>query len=745
MRQLTNSTPVWKVASRFSLDGNTASCVLDIFRKTHTLFLGHEHSGLTRVKKGDVIAISSGKTVVAIAQALEDGSAYRDSPFQLPKEYKSRLNESYIGFICRVKFEDLPEEDWVPYRIGAFHAVREKAQLYRDLLAKMTQGKEKGVFSIDAGCYTLKEAADGKAQTLLTPGNLYHIPIFQRPYSWSEAEIRRLMNDLLNAFGGFLGRAEREPMFIGTVQLAAPEHIDIDGYKRRFDIIDGQQRITTVTLLLRALSLISEECDDKPSSWLQTAVGGGSQQDFLTAALTHPDPETVGESNNTYLNNLAQIIAHLRDSELVADAASLKAFHDYLVSKVHFVVIETRAGLSKTLQIFDSINTAGMDLNGGDLFKIRYFEYLREVEGAKEKIFKEITGLYDKIDRYNQHLGRNELSVEKVLGVLKWILCARLDLSDQARELAGTTFFERLFDTTLKIDRWDGFSPEKCERLKLPVSLVDEVIEAMILHRSTTIDLGPESAAMDMFCWWSRYSNYYEPIRGNFFWRFSPSIAEWDEFQVNLGKLMITYSLINQKITSTGRGVMRELLQLICEGANAQNDIRTWFREQFKQCEANLRNVLTNDWIAYIPKSKSLLCRLDAMLDELENGNPSGKELCDLLFKEVRIDIEHIEAANHKDGSIRQSIQETWGQDLHGLGNLMILEFDINRSLGNAPFSRKRVAYSDSRFSTALMVSKYEVWNLHSARKRKTRLTDKLSNYLCGTKASSPMPDSMLP
>lgn len=734
---ITSTTPVWKIASRFSTDGHINSCILDIFRDTHTVFLGHEHPGLLQIKEGDLIAISSGKTVVAIGQALKDSSTYQDSTFRLPNEYAKRLDSSYIGFVCRVKFEDLPEEDWVPYRIGAFHAVREKAQLYRDLFSKMTLEKESGMFSIDAGCYTLKEAADAKAKALLAPGNLYHIPIFQRPYSWGESEIRRLMNDFLNSFGGLLGRSKREPMFIGTMQLAAAECIDINGYTRRYDLIDGQQRMTSVTLLLKALSLISNGTDVKPPTWLQTAVGGGSQQDLLTAALTHPHPETAGETNNPYLNNLAQITASLRDSELVANQESLKDFHDYLVSKVHFVVIETRAGLSKTLQIFDSINTAGMDLNGGDLFKIRYFEYLREVEQAEEKVFEEIAALYNKIDGYNQEVGRNELSVEQILSVLKWIVCARLDLPYQAMELAGTTFFDRLFDTTLKIDIWDGFSPEKCKGLKLPISLIDEVIEATISHRSFTKDTGPEPAAMDIFCWWSRYSNYYEPIRINFFWRFSPSKVEWENFQVSLGKLLIIYSLRSQKITYDGRGEMHKLLQLICKGGKGQEAIRSWIQDRLGQYEADLRNLLMTDWIAGIPKSKNLLCRLDAMLDELNDGASSGADLCDLLFHKGGIDIEHIESANHRDGSIRQDIQEEWGQDLHGLGNLMILEFDINRSIGNAPFHQKREAYKGSSFVTARIVSSKEIWDLKTAITRKEQLTEKLATYLCRSIDSS--------
>ena len=56
---------------------------------------------------------------------------------------------------------------------------------------------------------------------------------------------------------------------------------------------------------------------------------------------------------------------------------------DYIREKLFFVVLETDATLSETLKIFDTINSTGLDLNGADMFKIRFYEYLSDKKYRK--------------------------------------------------------------------------------------------------------------------------------------------------------------------------------------------------------------------------------------------------------------------------------------------------------------------------------------------------------------------------
>lgn len=73
---------------------------------------------------------------------------------------------------------------------------------------------------------------------LLKDSNRYIIPIYQRNYAWGEAEITQLIQDIAD----YQKKDESKPYYIGTLVV----------YKRDdgiFEIIDGQQRFTTLVLL----------------------------------------------------------------------------------------------------------------------------------------------------------------------------------------------------------------------------------------------------------------------------------------------------------------------------------------------------------------------------------------------------------------------------------------------------------------------------------------------------------------
>lgn len=743
MDQLSEHNRVWKVGSRWSHTGNKESCILDIFRKHHIAFVGHEHKKFSQVKEGDLIIISSGTRVVALGRAMEAAKPFAETGVRFATGEWPNVDPEDIGLACRLSYQDLKEEDFVDYRIGAFHEVHEKAGHYRKLYGTYQVARQHDEFSIKARSCTLEHNASSPDDILLGSGCRYHIPIFQRPYSWGASEVRRLLMDLLNAFEGRLGRAKREPMFIGTMQVSAAKIVDEGRFNRCYDIIDGQQRMTTIALTLRAIQILGGNNSTGSLDWLCTSIGGNTQQGYLEQALNHPAPNEISDSQNQYLENLKRIISHLQEDEALASPADFAAFKDYLTSRVFSVIIETRAGLSKTLQIFDSINTSGMDLNGGDVFKIRYFEYLREHEGHEESIFESISGLYTKIDHRNKELGDQKIRMEGILDYAKWIVCQRLDLPYQARELSGTTFFDRLFDTVLKIEKWDGFSYDKCLEVKLPTSLFDELIEAATAWHRAWPTLPPEAMAIDSFMWWSRYDNYHDPLTILFMWRFRPGHEELENFLIASGKLLLIYSLRFQKKTYEGRGVMHKVLSAICSEDATVDSLCSMILSISAANVSAVTDLLSNDWLAHLPKSKNLVCRLVALLDELALNPTCGRELCRLLFWEQEIDIEHIEAANHKDGSIRPEIQTLWGQDLHGLGNLIVLERGKNRSgdVSNHAYSVKRDAYFNSRFATVKkFAQEHEEWNLKKAQERKGKLAKSITTYLCG-----PEPDLQTP
>lgn len=78
------------------------------------------------------------------------------------------------------------------------------------------------------------ESSDSDIESLLA-SSYFYIPRFQRPYSWEEENIQDLWNDLISS--------QESEYFIGSMVVYRRD-------KQQFGIVDGQQRLTTLTILL---------------------------------------------------------------------------------------------------------------------------------------------------------------------------------------------------------------------------------------------------------------------------------------------------------------------------------------------------------------------------------------------------------------------------------------------------------------------------------------------------------------
>jgi len=95
-------------------------------------------------------------------------------------------------------------------------------------------------------------AGERRVREMLAPGRRLSVPPFQRAYAWGEPQAEALLADLIEA------REAGRPHFLGTVVLARPR---VEHGEQVHDVIDGQQRLTTLTLLLAVLRDLEPEAD----------------------------------------------------------------------------------------------------------------------------------------------------------------------------------------------------------------------------------------------------------------------------------------------------------------------------------------------------------------------------------------------------------------------------------------------------------------------------------------------------
>ena len=77
---------------------------------------------------------------------------------------------------------------------------------------------------------------------------VYNVPVYQRPYSWDKEQVEVLLNDI---FTNFNSSEKEEGYYTGNIIIYDKDD-KIDGHITSYDIIDGQQRLTTFSLILLA-------------------------------------------------------------------------------------------------------------------------------------------------------------------------------------------------------------------------------------------------------------------------------------------------------------------------------------------------------------------------------------------------------------------------------------------------------------------------------------------------------------
>ena len=739
---------VWKVGSRWSEHGCPNSSILDVFRRNRIVFVGRGQHLFERIMEGDLIAISDGVTVMALGRVASPPRRLSEFSLELTPSEEEWIGLDDDVLACRVDYQDLDPEDHFYGGRRTIHRLYQMAgtalALYQ---ANHQKYEEKQQFEIKARSCTLAANHAAPADVLWQAETRFRIPIFQRPYSWGEGEVKRLLSDLLAAHFGRNGRPQNEPMFIGTMQLTSAVSVDDCGFKRQHDIIDGQQRLTTLALLLRELEARSPQ----DPLWQQhglrkgrliTMVDKGTQQVYLKSALALDlTAEASDNTLNTYVSNRRLISELLDEDEDLRDSPEkIIELANYLLSQVYFVIIETRATLSKTLQIFDAINTSGLDLNGSDVFKIRFYEYLREVQSVNEEVFDEICELYGRIAEGNRKAGRRITSMEDVLGLAQQILITEYDFAASTRQLRSTTFFDRLFDVVLNLQQWRDFPKDRCIGVTLEIQFLAEVIESRFAWEVAAEHLRPEARAMWWFTDWTRYSRYAVAIP-YFYHRYRPDEEELAGFIIAYTKMLSVYSLINKRTTYAGHTAAHDVMAELARAKKRSPMMIAEFAS--KECArrvVELGRCLRDEELAGNPTWKNLVCRLVAMQEELEEES-DPEALVQLLFR-THLEIEHIEAANHKDLQMREQIQREWGPELHQLGNLTVLEFELNRAISNGDYAGvKRAHYSGSAFRAVRAFGEaHDEWSREKAANRRVVLAARLTAYLCGDVAG-PVPD----
>ncbi len=246
------------------------------------------------------------------------------------------------------------------------------------------------------------------------------VPDYQRPYSWGEEEIVTLFNDLLLFTEGDVSKKNKnsnDTYFLGTV-------ISFKNENGEQEIIDGQQRITSLFLLLRAIytklktfskktNLYDELLSEiEPILWKNVIKSEGAVKNVLISSSVINDEGnnilkgilengvTKDEANDRYSLNYT-LFQRLFDGLVYENPGLMFEFVRYVLNRTLIcpIITESQEG---ALNIFSTLNTRGMPLSESDIFKAKIYNFLDDSQ--KNRFIERWKELTEKAEYVNEDI-----------------------------------------------------------------------------------------------------------------------------------------------------------------------------------------------------------------------------------------------------------------------------------------------------------------------------------------------------
>jgi hypothetical protein len=239
-------------------------------------------------------------------------------------------------------------------------------------------------------------------RALLEDSARYLVPMYQRNYAWGEGEITQLLQDVLDYQSKRNSKDKYQPYYIGTLVVFARD----DG---SFEVIDGQQRFTTLSLLANWLKHHAKDAVNM--SWYRAInlafesrpISSHTFERLWQGVATH---DLRGSAFNEGLVNGFELIGKaMADLGLVGDR--LTAFCDYLFKHVQISRIEVPKDTDLN-HFFEAMNNRGEQLEKHEVIKARLMETLNQIpeEEHRRQSIHILTRVWDacaNMERYIQY------------------------------------------------------------------------------------------------------------------------------------------------------------------------------------------------------------------------------------------------------------------------------------------------------------------------------------------------------
>jgi len=574
----------------------------------------------------------------------------------------------------------------------------------------------------------------------------YRIPIYQRPYEWAEKNINDFLNTIFEAFSTkneVDAKTCVKPVFFGTIQFNKENR-----YDNILDIVDGQQRLTTFLLFL---DVIQKEIikNSTKEVWIDDINIIDSEE--LKKVLSETQIKKVSSKYSKNKEQLRKATSEYYKQEFKDKTNFYSELKDFVLDNIYFVTLTTEEmDLPEVVSVFNSINTTGLDLNATDIFKLRYYNYLRKIDDT-DNWMKEIANCYKLIDDSNNALGvggrkdQTKFDMGWVLDIYKHIICAEFGWGFSEVSKSNEKFFDELFKGTGLTEQSD-LSVLEFDTFK---HIVDGFIDYWRWIENVRYNGEHPEIAKEIFSIYlvekTRYKRYWTiPFMVAYF-RAKAEGKKWSDYYVDslrvnmyMFRFFLIYTVVNDRVINYVQNKVCDKCFKWFKECNTDKIIENIEdklllpvrSDEYKIREDFYKTIKSG--LFYNASRVRLVCTLSALLDEVANLGKSF--ICqenEIVISEQEIyekffhyaiyeknknpyDIEHIQARNNfSDNS----------DEFNGIGNLVVLDSHINTEYKNSQYAAVRIEF----------MKEYEScrdWDIDCVGKRADEEIDKIKRFM---------------
>lgn len=552
----------------------------------------------------------------------------------------------------------------------------------------------------------------GIDETQIKPEGLGHllsdsnfvVPPYQRPYSWQPAHVDQFMVDILDSFND----DNQKEYFLGTIVL-----IDNDG---GYSIVDGQQRLATLSLLLAAIKdymirdretkranrinedyLVKEDIDLTLVAHL--TLNGLDDPYFskLTQNTKHKISKTDPKSAQNMANAAKVINEHVdafvkSASDPIALLTKLVKYIDRNLLVIKIVVTDE----SNAFTIFETLNDRGLELSVADLLKNHLFSYAGPdgIEAAKT-YWTTIQGTLNTvgddtmlptfirhywISKY-EAATQNDLfkKIKKRIHTKAEALALLKELSDSSKDYAALQNPQH--------ERWRKHGAATEESVKTLNSLRFEQTKPLLLSILRNFNDNQLPKVLEKMVHWSVRIQVAGNTRTG---QFSEHLKNVIDSINAAGSTVRTAAKLGQKLES--------------EGLIPSNKI---FAEAFELVTPRIALARY-----YLMEIENVRRKAAGGTGELKpDGSPNN------------VNLEHILPVSIDTPTDWPNFTADQASEYHSrLGNMVLMQSKKNSSIGNLPFSQKKVAFSQSDIMTTADIGTISDWDVAAIESRQEEL-----------------------